>query len=72
MAHAGWIKNADELEFAIFCIGNIAAALHTDAATVYRALSDKNDILREYFYYFPQPAISPCCKAAIIRSVSPG
>lgn len=44
----GLIKTADELEFAIFCVENVAAAMHTDAADVYRALTDKSDILREY------------------------
>lgn len=48
MEQAGWIKNADELEFAVFCVESVAAALHTDAATVYRVLTDKSDILREY------------------------
>ncbi|MBQ1411698.1 MAG: DUF3791 domain-containing protein [Clostridia bacterium] len=41
------IKTADELEFAIFCIENVATALHTDGQTVYRALNESN-ILTDY------------------------
>ena len=44
----GYISNSDELEFAVFCIENIAAFLQIDAESVYRALSEKSDILREY------------------------
>ena len=32
------IKNADELEFAIFCIENLALRLKTDAEHIYTAL----------------------------------
>lgn len=42
------IKNDKELEFAVFCIENLAAALHTDARTVYRTLCDQSDILKGY------------------------
>lgn len=42
------IKNADELEFAVFCIENIAIRLGKNAEAVYRALTDKNNILGSY------------------------
>ena len=42
------IKNARELEFAVFCIENVAAALNRDAQSVYRAVCDESDILKEY------------------------
>ena len=38
------IKNADELEFAVFCIENIAMSLKK----WYRALTEKSDILNSY------------------------
>ena len=37
-----------ELEFAIFCIENIASRLHVDAQTVYVALSEQTNILKDY------------------------
>ena len=37
-----------KLEFAIFCIENIASALNTDAEKVYSALTEQTDILKEY------------------------
>lgn len=42
------IKSAEELEFAVFCIENVAERLNADAQRVYRALTDKSDILRQY------------------------
>lgn len=42
------IKNADELEFAVFCIENIAIRLGKSGEEVYRALTDKNNILESY------------------------
>lgn len=44
----GKIKNGKELEFAVFCIENIAERLGMDAARVYDALTEKSDILNEY------------------------
>ncbi len=44
----GKIKNSDELEFAIFCIENIAVSLNTTPESVYNALSEKSDILNNY------------------------
>lgn len=41
------IQNIDQLEFAIFCIENIAARLGIDAKQVYQALED-SDILISY------------------------
>lgn len=42
------IKNSDELEFAVFCIENIAARLGKNAEDVYQALTDKSNILNGY------------------------
>ena len=37
-----------ELEFAIFCIENIASRLHVDAQKVYVALSEQTNISKDY------------------------
>lgn len=37
-----------ELEFAIFCIENVASRLHVDAQNVYIALSEQTNILNDY------------------------
>ena len=42
------IKNADELEFAVFCIENIAMRRAKNAEDIYQALAEKNDILNSY------------------------
>ena len=42
------IKNFRELEFAVFCIENVAAKLGADAEHVYRAFTEKSDILNGY------------------------
>lgn len=42
------IKNSDELEFAIFCIENVAAKLGVDAEHVYQAFTEQSDILNGY------------------------
>lgn len=42
------IKNANELEFAVFCIENVAAKLGVDAERVYQAFTEKSDILNGY------------------------
>ena len=42
------IKNSNELEFAVFCIENIAAKLGVDAIDVYKALTKQSDILYQY------------------------
>ena len=42
------IKNSGELEFAVFCIENVAAKLGVDAERVYQAFAEKSDILNGY------------------------
>lgn len=42
------IKNSRELEFAVFCIENVAAKLGVGAERVYRAFTEKGDILHGY------------------------
>mgnify|MGYP004490784009 CR=1 FL=1 len=46
------IRNSNELDFAIFCIENIAAKLGVDAIDVYKALTKQSDIL--YNYIIPE------------------
>lgn len=42
------IKNSRELEFAIFCIENVAAKLGVDAELIYQAFTEKSNILNGY------------------------
>ena len=42
------IKHSKELEFAVFCIENIAEKLGIDAERVYTALTKKSNILNSY------------------------
>ena len=42
------ITTADELEFAVFCIENIAIRLGKNAEEIYQALTEKSDILNSY------------------------
>ena len=42
------IKNSRELEFAVFCIENVAAKLGVDAEHVYQAFTEKSNILNGY------------------------
>lgn len=42
------IKNAQELEFAVFCIENVAEKLGVAAKKVYKAFAEKSDILNGY------------------------
>ena len=42
------IKNSSELEFAVFCIENVAAKLGVDAERVYQAFAEQSDILNGY------------------------
>lgn len=42
------IKNLKELEFAVFCIENVAIKLGISAENVYTAFTDKSDILNGY------------------------
>lgn len=42
------IKNPRELEFAIFCVENVAAMLGVGAELVYKAFTEQSDILNGY------------------------
>ena len=42
------IKNSKELEFAIFCIENVAIALYKNGSEVYKILTEDSSILNEY------------------------
>lgn len=42
------IQNAKELEFAIFCVENVAIKLNVSAEKIYDALTEKSDILNSY------------------------
>ena len=42
------IKNSSDLEFAVFCIENVAAKLGVDAERVYQAFTEQSDILNGY------------------------
>ena len=42
------ITNLKELEFAVFCVENVAAKLGANAEDVYKAFTDKSDILHGY------------------------
>ena len=42
------IKNSRELEFAVFCIENVAAKRGGDAEHVYQAFTEKSNILNGY------------------------
>ncbi len=46
------IKNSKELEFAVFCIENVAAKLGVNAELVFQAFTEKSDIL--YGYIVPE------------------
>lgn len=42
------IQNQNELEFAVFCIENVAARLGVNAEKVYQAFTEKSNILHGY------------------------
>ena len=42
------IKNSRDLEFAVFCIENVAAKLGVGAERVYQAFTEKSNILNGY------------------------
>ena len=42
------LLSQDNLEFVIFCIENLAVRLGVDGKKVYRALTEKSDILESY------------------------
>ncbi|MBS5429869.1 MAG: DUF3791 domain-containing protein [Lachnospiraceae bacterium] len=44
----GTIKNSRELEFAVFCIENVAEELGVNAERVYQALTEESNILNGY------------------------
>ena len=46
------IKNSSELEFAVFCIENVAAKLGVDAERVYQAFTEQSDILYKILFIF--------------------
>ncbi len=48
MASHEKIRTSKELEFAVFCIENVAQRLGVDAEQVYDALTGKSDILNSY------------------------
>lgn len=48
----GIIAGSNELEFAIFCIENVASTLDRDSRDVYEMLTKKSDIL--YSYIVPE------------------
>ncbi len=48
MAITETINNSKELEFAVFCIENVAMKLGVGAEAVYKAFTDKSDILNGY------------------------
>lgn len=42
------IKNSKELEFAVFCVENVATRLGVSAEEVYKAFTEKSNILNGY------------------------
>lgn len=48
MPYEPGIQSNEELEFAVFCIENIAQRLQVNAEQVYAALTEKGDILHSY------------------------
>ena len=44
----GPIRNARELEFAVFCVESVAARLGVSGQQVYRAFTERSDILNGY------------------------
>ena len=48
MMEGDMIKNSSELEFAVFCIENVAIKLGVGAELVYQAFTEKSDILNGY------------------------
>nr|WP_296908423.1 DUF3791 domain-containing protein [uncultured Marvinbryantia sp.] len=48
MSYEPGIQSNKELEFAVFCIENIAQRLQVNAEQVYAALTEKSDILHSY------------------------
>ena len=42
------IKNSNELEFAVFCIENVASRLGVNGKQVYQAFTEQSNILNGY------------------------
>ena len=42
------INNTNELEFAVFCIENIASRLERNAEEIYKMLTEESNILSDY------------------------
>ena len=63
------IKNSKELEFAVFCIENVAAKLGMNAERVYRAFTKKSNILNGYIV--PEYEALHTRKPGIYRRRSP-
>lgn len=48
MENSSWIKTLAELEFAVFCIENIAIKLNSLPEAIYKKLAIDSNILNEY------------------------
>lgn len=44
----GSIQDENELEFVVFCIENVAIRLNVNATEVFKALTEKSNILNDY------------------------
>ena len=45
------IKNTNELEFAVFCIENLAIRLGKNAEEIYKMLTEESNILSDYIIH---------------------
>ena len=59
------IRNSRELEFAVFCIENVAVKLGVDAERVYQEFAEKSDSLSRFLFRncksdFASEKIQPC------------
>ena len=62
------ISNTNELEFAVFCIENVAAELKADPKKVYQAFAEESDIL--FGYIIPEfEMLHTQSKAYIVRDL---
>ncbi len=62
------IQNQTELEFAVFCIENVAAKLGVNAEKVYRAFTEKSNILHGYIV--PEyEVLHTQCKEYIVNEI---
>ena len=44
------IKNSNELEFAVFCIENVAAKLGVNAERIYQIFTEESNILKGVYH----------------------